>query len=135
VRSAAADFAIEVQNQAIFADSSHAIEPIQKDESPRIERPMSQINPFAGSILQSTQAQRQQAVERDRQVRRARDTAKNSALSGDELDHQVESSEELTPIHEEEKHERRFKRPSHPTDTPSEDEAPPEDKPRLDLTA
>jgi hypothetical protein len=111
------------------------IEPIQKDESPRIESPMSQINPFVGSILQSTQAQRQQATERDRQVRRARDTAKDSALTGDQLEHQVESSEELAPIHEEEKQERRFKRPSHQPDPQDKDEAPPDDKPRLDLTA
>jgi hypothetical protein len=96
---------------------------------------MSQINPFAGSILQSTQAQRHQATERDHQVRRAHESSKNSALSADELEHQVESSEELTPIHEDDKHERRFKRRApHKSDGQTE-EQPPEGKPSPDLTA
>jgi hypothetical protein len=96
---------------------------------------MSQINPFAGSILQSTQAQRTQATERDRQVRRARETVKDSALPGDELEHQVESSEELTPIHEETRHERRFKRPTHQNEDGNTDGEENEGESHLDLTA
>lgn len=94
---------------------------------------MSQINPFLGSILQSPQVQRQQAVEKDRLVRRARDVAKNAALLDDQLQHQVESSEELKPIQEDQKHERRFKRPKHHDEAGKETKE--DEKPRLDLTA
>lgn len=94
---------------------------------------MSQINPFVGSILQSPQVQRQQAVEKDRLVRRAREAAKNAALLDDQLEHQVESSEELKPIQEDQKHERRFKRSKQHHDADSESKE--EEKPRLDLTA
>jgi hypothetical protein len=71
---------------------------------------MSQINPFTGSILQSTQAQRQQATEKDRQVRRAQEQVRNSSLTEDTVEHQVESSEELHPVQDDQRHERRFKR-------------------------
>jgi hypothetical protein len=61
---------------------------------------MSQINPFTGSVLQAPQVQRQQASDKDKQLRRAVDQEKNSALQGDRLEHQVESAEELTEIHD-----------------------------------
>jgi hypothetical protein len=96
---------------------------------------MSQINPFTGSILQAPQVQRQQSAEKDRQVRRAQDLAKNSALDSDRLEHQVESSEELTPIHAEQKQQRQFKRPRH---THEENVKPDEtdgEEPHIDLTA
>jgi hypothetical protein len=92
---------------------------------------MSQINPFTGSILQSTQAQRQQAAERDRQVRRANEQARNSALTQDTTEHQVESSEELHSVQDEQRHERRFKRSKHKPKAKAADD----EKPRLDLTA
>lgn len=95
---------------------------------------MSQINPFTGSILQTPQVQRQQAVEKDRQARRVTDRVKNSALTEDQLDHQVESSEAVIPIHEEERHDRQFKRPrhhKHPADPQDDANLPP----HLDLTA
>jgi hypothetical protein len=94
---------------------------------------MSQINPFTGSILQTTQAQRLQATDKDRQVRRAREIVKNSALTEDQLEHQVESSEELTPTDKEQKHERRFKRPKHHAPDPKS--KPDDEEPHLDLTA
>ena len=62
---------------------------------------MTQINPLTGAILQSTQVQRQQAAQRDRQVRREHLLAKDVAMQGDQLEHQVESSEEIRAIHEE----------------------------------
>ena len=92
---------------------------------------MSQINPFTGSILQSTQVQRQQATEKDRQVRRAAEKVRNAALTDDAAEHQVESSEELRPIHEDQRHERRFKRPTHKGQAKPEDDQ----DPHLDLTA
>lgn len=95
---------------------------------------MSQINPFTGSILQSPQVQRQQAADKDRQLRKAADSAKNATLHGDELEHQVESSEELTPIHRDDRHDRNFKRSphrKHQDENDGDDQTPP----HLDLTA
>lgn len=62
---------------------------------------MSQINPFTGSIVQAPQVQRAQAAEKDRQVRKLHDLTKNAALQGDQLQHEVESSEALTPVQDE----------------------------------
>lgn len=62
---------------------------------------MTQFNPLVGSILQSTQVQRQQSTAKAREVRRAQEIVKNIAIQDDVLDHQVESSEELKPIREE----------------------------------
>jgi len=94
---------------------------------------MSQINPFAGSILQTPQVQKQQSAEKDRQVQRTREAQKNAALLDDKLEHQVESSEELKPTEEHQKRERRFKRPKHhaPNAKPDEDD----EQSHLDLTA
>ena len=96
---------------------------------------MSQINPFTGSILQAPQVQRQQATDKDRHLRRASDLSKNAALQDDQLEHQVESSEELTPTHADQKQQRQFKRPrtKHEGDeTPDEKDG---EEPHIDLTA
>lgn len=61
---------------------------------------MTQFNPLAGSILQSTQVARQQAVSKAAQVRRKQQLQRNVAQRDDEMEHQVESSEELTPTHD-----------------------------------
>ena len=96
---------------------------------------MSQINPFTGSILQAPQVQRQQSVEKDRQVRKAQDRTKNSALESDELEHQVESSEQLTPIHGDQKQPRQFKRPRHQHENGQEPDEGDDEEPHIDLTA
>ena len=62
---------------------------------------MSQINPLAGSILQSTQFQREQADQKVQQARRAEQLRKNIAAEDDRLEHQVESAEELRPVGDE----------------------------------
>jgi hypothetical protein len=62
---------------------------------------MTQINPFTGSIVQAPQVQRTQAAEKDRQLRKVTDLSKNAALQGDQLQHEVESSEALTPAQDE----------------------------------
>ncbi len=59
---------------------------------------MSQINPFTGSIVQAPQVQRAQAAEKDRQLRKLNDLAKNAALQDDQLQREVESSQAVTPI-------------------------------------
>lgn len=74
---------------------------------------MSQINPFQNSILQAPMVQHEQSAEKVREVRRAAERTKNSALDEDQLEHQVESSEELAPVHEDQQHERRFKQSRH----------------------
>jgi hypothetical protein len=83
---------------------------------------MTQINGYVGAILQSTQVQRQQAVQKDRQVRRQQELTKNVAMQDDQLEHAVESSEELKPIHEERKedHSRGRRSPRHATYRPKE---------------
>jgi hypothetical protein len=95
---------------------------------------MSQINPFTGSILQAPGVQRQQASDKDRQLRRATDQQKNTALQGDRLEHQVESAEELSPIHDQDTPDpRKRKKPSQPT--PQNDASSHDDERHLDLTA
>jgi len=95
---------------------------------------MTEINPFTGSILQSPIVQRQQAAEKDRQARRAQDAEKNAALEGDRLEHQVESSEALAEIHDEDSPDpRKRKHSAHRREKSAQND--PEDKSHLDLTA
>ncbi|MGB7159148.1 MAG: hypothetical protein WBD40_13850 [Tepidisphaeraceae bacterium] len=83
---------------------------------------MTQINPFIGSILQSTTVQRAQAAEKDSHVQRAQNRAKDSATSSDQFEHQVESSDALTPVHDEDPQHPQHKKPKHPPKKPT---APP----------
>jgi hypothetical protein len=94
---------------------------------------MSQIDPYLGSILQLPYVQQQAATDKDRQVRRASDLEKDAALAEDQLEHQVESSEELAPINEQQKQNRDFKRSKH--EHSNEDEEETGEEPHLDLTA
>ncbi len=85
-------------------------------------RTMTQINPFVGSILQSSTAQRAQAAEKAGHVQRAQIRAKDSASSGDQFEHQVESSDGLAQIHDEDpKHPQQRK----PRQKPAKPTAPP----------
>jgi len=63
---------------------------------------VSQINPFAGSILQATNVQRAQAAEKDRALQKARERQKSSAHGLDQFEHQVESVEAVAPLHDDE---------------------------------
>ena len=96
---------------------------------------MSQINPFTGSILQTPNVQRGQAADRDRQLRRATDLSKNAALQGEQLQHEVESSEAITPVHEDQsKNPQQRKQPKpQPSQHPNDDDG--DDTAHLDLTA
>jgi hypothetical protein len=96
---------------------------------------MSEVNPFAAAILPSTQSQRQQSAERSGQVRRAQDLKKATLQGNDAFEHQVESSEAITPAHDDDarhdpKNKRRGKR--HPSDQANTSGENPEG---LDLTA
>ena len=77
---------------------------------------MSQINPFTGSVLQTPHVQRTQASDRDRQLRRVNDLSKNAALQGDQHQHEVESSEAITPVHEEQSRNAKHQKKSPPHD-------------------
>jgi hypothetical protein len=61
---------------------------------------MTQFNPLAGSILQSGQIARQQSAIKTAQMRRNQQLQRNVAARDDEMEHQVESSEEVMPIHD-----------------------------------
>jgi DNA repair ATPase RecN len=62
---------------------------------------MTFINPLAPALLPSAQAQQQAAADKARQIRKAQTAARNIAAEADRLEHQVESAEELTPVHDE----------------------------------
>ncbi|HZZ41971.1 MAG TPA: hypothetical protein VFE58_03475 [Tepidisphaeraceae bacterium] len=89
---------------------------------------MTQFNPLAGSILQSSQVARQQAATKSAQIRRAQLLERNVAQRDDEMEHQVESSEELTPTHDRQDDEGQPGKQKQRKD--GED-----DKPHVDLTA
>jgi hypothetical protein len=95
---------------------------------------VSQINPFAGSILQSTNVQRTQAAEKDRALQKARDKQKNSAGGTDLFEHTVESSEAIPPSHDDEDTQdpRKRKQKKRGGFQQKNQEG---DKPRLDLRA
>lgn len=61
---------------------------------------MTYINPLANSVLQGTQTQQQMSVDKTRQIRREQAAAKDSTTRSDQLEHQVESPEALTEIHD-----------------------------------
>ena len=81
---------------------------------------MTQINPFIGSILQSTTVQRAQAAEKNGHVQRAQNLAKDSASTGDQFEHQVESSDALTGIHDEDAQHPQQRKPKHPPKKPTD---------------
>lgn len=87
---------------------------------------MTQINPFIGSILQSSSVQRAQAAEKSSHVQRAQVKSKDSASSGDQFEHQVESSDAMAQIHDEDAQHPQQRKPKHPpkdpTDPSSDDE-------------
>ncbi|MGH7178140.1 MAG: hypothetical protein ACREJC_12230 [Tepidisphaeraceae bacterium] len=94
---------------------------------------MTQINPFVGSILQSPQAQRQQSTERAEHVRRSQESQKNSGLDSDQFEHQVESSDSVTPLHDQQKQDSRKRRK--PARKPPAKIDAHNEPPGLDLTA
>jgi hypothetical protein len=92
---------------------------------------MTDFNPLAGAILGSSQAQQIADLQKQRQVRRAQTLRKNAAAPDEQLDHQVESAEEIAPLHDapNEHPDQQSKRdPRHPK--PKAD-----DKPHIDVKA
>ncbi len=94
---------------------------------------MDAINPIAGSLMQSPAASAQQSLEKTRHVRRMQLLEKDVAAEDEQLEHQVENSQEVVEIHDEDnahpENQRRRKKPE--ADEPSGDQPPG----GLDLTA
>ncbi len=93
---------------------------------------MTYFNPLTGAAIPGGQAQEQLAAAKARQVRRAQTLARNVAAEGDTFEHQVESTEQLLAIHDEQSQEQ-----SHPRHQ-SRNQSRPSDgdsHPRLDLKA
>jgi len=61
---------------------------------------MNPITPLSNAAAQSSQVQKAQSSDKQRQIRRVQNLSKNSALQGDRLEHQVESAEASHSIHD-----------------------------------
>jgi hypothetical protein len=59
------------------------------------------INQLAAPLAQSAGVARQQTTDKSQQIRRAQALRKDVAAGSDTFEHQVESCEEDTPIHDE----------------------------------
>jgi hypothetical protein len=53
---------------------------------------MTQINPFTGANIMGSAVQQRQGVDKERQLRRLQNLSRNTALQGEDMDHQVESA-------------------------------------------
>ncbi len=95
---------------------------------------MTQINPFTGAIIQGSQLPGRQIADNDRQIRRAQNLAKNSALQGDQLEHEVESSDALHATNDSRDSYREHRRSGNPHPK-SKEQTPTDDEPHIDLTA
>jgi len=82
------------------------------------------VNPLASSLAQSAAVTRQQSADKSRQIRHAQALRKDAAAAPDSFEHQVESSEELNPIHDERRESRQQGKPK-PTPQQPEGEEPP----------
>ena len=93
---------------------------------------MSQINPFTGAIIQSTQVQQAKSTSKEKHIRRVQNLSKNSGLAGDDLEHQVESSDALHPSSDRDSYQpqRQRQQKQQPSDQPQDE--PPKN---IDLTA
>lgn len=99
---------------------------------------MELINQLAAPLAQSAQVARQQTSEKTQQIRRAQAARKNVAAQSDTFEHTVESTEEVTAIHDE---QRQQPDPSPRRPRPAKPKRPPRDgdttdpPPSIDVTA
>jgi hypothetical protein len=82
------------------------------------------INPLAGAILGSLQQQHLLEVEKTRQLRRSSVLDKNVAAADEQLEHEVENSDQLAPIHDEAHQQEQPSSRRHPHQNPDENEEP-----------
>ena len=93
------------------------------------------VNPLASSLAQSAAVTRQQSADKSQQIRHAQHLRKDVAASADSFEHQVESTEELNPIHDERREsdqQRRGDARQHPEQA---DGAEGEEPPHIDVVA
>jgi hypothetical protein len=69
------------------------------------------INQLAAPLATSAAVARQQTSEKAQQITRAQTARKNVAAQADTFEHQVESCEELSPVHDESKEARKRQPP------------------------
>jgi hypothetical protein len=94
---------------------------------------MTYFNPLTGTPLQGGKVQEQLGADKARQVRRAQTVARNVAAEGDTFEHQVESTEELSAIHDEQQSKEQSNPRKHPRGQNPAGEA--DDPPHLDVKA
>jgi hypothetical protein len=92
---------------------------------------MSSINPFSGYLAQGSQVERTQAADKTRQIRRTQALSKDVAAKDDQLEHQVESTDALAEIHDEQNPSQQQQKQK----KQQQGEEGKEEPPRLDLTA
>ena len=61
---------------------------------------MSQINPFIPAVAGTPVAQHQQSAEKTQQIRRARILTKSAIVPDDTFEHQVESADRVSAVHD-----------------------------------
>ena len=93
---------------------------------------MSQINPFTGAIIQSTQAQQTKSAAQDKHIRRVQNLGKNAGLTGDQLEHQVESTDALHPASDRDSYQPQRQPPHKQHPKEQDKDEPPKN---IDLTA
>jgi hypothetical protein len=87
---------------------------------------MTEINPLAGAILGSIQQQRVLGIEKTRQLRRSKVLEKNVAAEDEQLENEVDNSEEIKPVGDEGGQRRQS--PNH-----ENAKQPKEEKPHIDI--
>ena len=91
---------------------------------------MSQISPLASVIAQGLTAQRLMSVEKERQLRHEQVAQKNVAAESDHFEHQVESTEKVEAVNEDEGQKEQPDR-----QPPRRQKKEDEDKPHIDVKA
>ena len=92
---------------------------------------MDVINPLANALAQSVAVARQQSAGKVQQIRRVQALQKDVAAEGDRFEHQVESTDDLSPAHDDagrrgdDAHRKKRKTPTPTPDRP----------PSIDVTA
>jgi hypothetical protein len=90
---------------------------------------VSSINPFSGYLAAGGQVERANAADKSHQIRRQQQLSKNIAQQDDAMEHQVESSDAVTPAQDQQKprqHQQRQSKkkgakPKHSDDNPHVD--------------
>jgi hypothetical protein len=83
---------------------------------------MTEINPLAGVILGSIQQQRVLGIEKSRQLRRSKMLEKNVAAEDEQMESEVDNTEEIKPIGDQNSGERQA--PQRENSKQSKDEKP-----------